>query len=408
MTSNSDSVTWLANILLRPLKIYENTFNYAIYSTIFILFSAFSILGNIIGFLNVTGTVDKLEALVAITSQLNGVLLYLGVHRYRKQILQLFIKLEEKQPNTDAIPNRTEVFVKIKLIWFSVALGISTTLFVASSLITYFMEDKISDKHSLLIPFWFSCGDPNFNRVLCWETSTKDDLLAKNIILFGVVNTQIFAYISSFVSFGINVGQLEMHLQNIEKRVDRLNSEADEAETAINGAEKLGIELSEIHVDEDDFHRQFLEIIKYQQFLYGCIKSTVQPWKTYVSYYYASAIVDVTLLLFSAGMEYRNEKSLALRAMTLCQMRLLMAFIIAHCSHIISHLNEDFSHLLAKIRWYERNAKFQKIYLRMLCFHQKTNVMKIYGIMEVNFNFYANMLNKIYSFVNLLILRYKT
>ncbi|KAL6998581.1 hypothetical protein U1Q18_051149, partial [Sarracenia purpurea var. burkii] len=161
---------------------------------------------SIIGFLNTTKTADTVAATVSISAQMNGVFLFITVLVNRENILELMSELEKKHTGGEKVPNRSEIFIRIKLIWF--------------------------------------------------------------------------------FTTGVLTGELEMHMEIICRKVDRLNALA-------NGAGLNGNRV------EERLYQQFLQIIKHKKFLHRSVTKTTHTWKLYLSSFYGATFIDVTLFIFA-------------------------------------------------------------------------------------------------------------
>ncbi|XP_065223097.1 uncharacterized protein LOC135847482 [Planococcus citri] len=396
---------WIAKLLLHSLEIFQNQSFRAVYSVIVTIFCAINVLGSIIGFYNVTEISDKILAFVAITAQLNGILLFATVFVYREKLLVLFDKLEKEQENVDAGLDRAEVIIKKKLVILFAAIFLAFMIYLLPPLIFNLFAESFSNKQSSVIPYCYSCNEKNSNKRFCWDISTSTSTTVHAVNLYQAISlaTYMFAYILSFTLYGLMVGELEIHMEIVGRKVDQFNEVANETDANIDDMLKTN---SQIDDTEDRLHQQFLLIIKYQKFLNGCVAEALDLWKLYVSYYYASAFVDITAILYGIITLGSDEKFLAIRGMGLIVGRVLMAFTIAYYSQSISYLNEDFLDIMAKIRWYNRRVKFCKTYHQMLTFHQVPNVMKLAGVVELNLSCFTRLMKNVYTVVNLMYLMF--
>ena len=260
-------VNSIARILLMSVKIFENRLYCVVYSIILMSCGIISIFGSIIGFYNNTEISEKIVAFVCVTAQLNGILLYIAVLIYRKRLLELFDELKKKRKNIDEILNRTEVFIKNKLIWFFATVIISGMIFIAPALIVTIFQDEFGDKNSILIPFWYSCGGRNSNGILCWNvpSATRITVHGINIYVASSLSIHMFAYLLSFTLYGLVAGDLDMHMEIIRRKVDRFNKLAEESEVDEDSCFAYDGRFVEI---EETLYREFLHIIKYQKFVY--------------------------------------------------------------------------------------------------------------------------------------------
>lgn len=55
--------------------------------------------------------------------------------------------------------------------------------------------------------------------------------------------------------------------------------------------------------------------------------------------------------------------------------------------------------------WYEYDAKFQKCYLIMLSMNRKAIDLKLYGWYHLDLRYFAGNMRRIYSLLNVLLLR---
>lgn len=262
--SSSNFVSRAVRISLYCLGLFDNHKYGTVYFTIILTLCSISILGSIIGFLNSTGAANRLESLTSLFPQLNTVLLFLSVNLSKKNLLRLLTNLKQFSIN-DNLLEQSNQYTKKELIWRITTLAIQCICFAAPSLCAPFMEGEISDKYSLVIPFWYSCGESDLNRgsPFCWRITSKKELFVANMIQGMLAAVQMTIYVTSFVLYGVIVGELVVHFRSIKSLVSRFN---EKNEVDLVFAKRMP--LVKLQRRRESNYRNLLEIIKYQRFLH--------------------------------------------------------------------------------------------------------------------------------------------
>ncbi|KAL6998583.1 hypothetical protein U1Q18_051151 [Sarracenia purpurea var. burkii] len=271
--------------------------------------------GSTVGFLNNKNPADKLEALCSVQPQLNCIAIFIVLKLSSSKILNVLAKLEGKQQdNIDNVRSQSDVFVKKKLIWCFIVIGVQGVGFTLSSIFSTILTNGISDQYSLVIPFWFSCGYHNSTEIfqyVCWKTTTKRELFWKNVVQVMTSGSVIIIFLTTFALYGVMVGELVTHFEKIKEKVNDFVKEANVIDEIYRKSKSTTKRKLEIY--EEKLYHKFLQIIQYQRFLHTGIETS-----KYIE----------------------GAKLQAMKSTMLAGVGSVIAFIVAYYAQVISHFEK--------------------------------------------------------------------
>lgn len=256
-------ITKIVRLSLYSLGILKNQQLETAYSITTTIAMTLSILGSVIGFLTCHETAERLEALSAISPQVATLLIFINLFTSRSNLLALLHKIKENEEHTDDVINATEVIIKKKLIRFLILLCVLSICFATPTVFASFHEDKITQKNSFAIPFWYSCGNRDINSVLmslCWDVNSKKELFLANMLLGAVLGYLYLINCATFSLYSVIVGELMMHAECLRNKVNVFISNTDDLDfLSYSGNRRIQRDRR--------MYEEFVKIIKYQQFI---------------------------------------------------------------------------------------------------------------------------------------------
>lgn len=260
----------MVGISLTSLGMFKSKRIRIVYSIIFGILCSGGFFGTVVGFFNTTGAGYRLESMASLLANFNSVVLFVAVNSSHARITQLFEKLKGPKEDVSDLIDRTNKYIKKELIWYIITLTSQGSLFTLVTMISSLFEEEIDNMFSVVVPFWFSCSNKGVNfKIPCvhWENFSKKQLFGANMVQVVFLMLQFVVYISSFSLYGISIGELVMHLENIKVKVEYFNSQ-NKGGLVFEKIKPSNFNLKLIQREKKSA-QGLLEIVKYQQFLQG-------------------------------------------------------------------------------------------------------------------------------------------
>lgn len=221
--------------------------------------------GSTVGYLTQSGISERLEILSLLLPQLAVLLASSCVFVNKQNILKILEQMKRTQ-HSEYILQRTNTFVKDKVIWYIIMTYTTGLLAVIPPLLYFSRSTSISDKNSFLSPYWFSCGDQSQKshtilKTICWPVRTKIQLLLSNVIQGFIVMLLISTNCARMILHIVSIKELLVHVEILITMIYDFNSLNSEDHITDGKSKNKDIEQEQYKCD------QLVEIIKYQQFI---------------------------------------------------------------------------------------------------------------------------------------------
>lgn len=236
----------------------------ALYYLFYALVTSISTLGSVLPILINKDAKIKLESICDVVPQVTDLWIFMYFHYKRDNVMKVIANLTRGHSNSLRVLKMTEKFFKIKFLTCFVVHSTWASLFFVTTIIYLLSNKPISAKSSLMIPYWFSCGDADadtFLKKFCWNVDSPGELWLANICMTTGAFLEYTVYCTSPIFYSILVANVWKHLNVLKSDIRsmvakmRKNSQRVDKITRTTGKYQEAI--------KSEFH----EIIKYQQFL---------------------------------------------------------------------------------------------------------------------------------------------
>lgn len=259
------------NMFLYSIAIFPKNYQLLgnIYYFVFVTITSISVLGSIIPVILLSDGKQRLEALSAIVPQLTDLWTFMYFHYKRKDVLKVIENLSRNHSNAGEVLVATEKFFRIKFLVCVIIHTIWASTFIVAAILYMLSDRPISEKYSLMIPYWYSCGDANtktiFNR-MCWKIDTKTELWLANAFSMLSVNFEYVVYSTPPIFYSILMANVWKHLDSFKSAMTELIEKMN-VNTRLVQNFKIKTTARTIDRHNELIYRDFREIVKYQQFV---------------------------------------------------------------------------------------------------------------------------------------------
>lgn len=277
MKSQSKMFRFFMSVSLHLQGVAKNTKYSITYLIVVSCYMIFHSIGFVIGIQACNGAVEKIEVLSLFIPQINIYLAFLCMFNSKKLLVRLLKRIESNEFG-DYVISQTDITITTKIIQW-IMLMIAGPIFVAILSIIYVLlpHVPISDRNSLMMPYWFSCRNENskkegFLTSLCYSVNTKSELMVLNTILFLACTSFIIYYASLYFVYILLIVELIKLMEIFKIKLSRLIANMNscrkvKVKDRDSYRNKKKIEQFNILVREE-----FVDIVKYQQFLQRFVK----------------------------------------------------------------------------------------------------------------------------------------
>lgn len=260
-------------ISLRVLGMFEIPDYQIKYAIGLLCFTTFLTIGCIVGFLSCHGVGNKLTTFSATSAMIAMNLIFVDIFAKRGNVIKLLANLKESKKYRNYILCYANITMKRRIIWYIVAMMLLALISILPVIYDYLQGSSISDKYSLLIPFWYSCGD-NYHtksfisKIGCFRVQTKIALLISNAVQGCLATIMYLIPCSTIIIYSVLVNELLAHVHMFKSSVRSLNASMNQFDTESRKWDfsTLRTTLNK-HQHEQYVWEQFIQIIKYQQFI---------------------------------------------------------------------------------------------------------------------------------------------
>lgn len=262
----------MLKIFLYTAAIFPKNYNFLskLYYFLYVTIVGISVLGSTFPLLHFDNSKHKLEVIATFVPQISNLWFFMYFYHKRKQVLSVVTNLTRNHFNASEVLIITEKFFKTKfltcfgihLLWASCFVT-ATTLYVLS-------DNPISDKYSVMIPFWFSCGEGNVDTIFarfCWRIDTYNELWLANAFLSTSVTLEYIIYCTAPIFYSILIANVWKHLDKLKIATKLLIENMNKSTRQVQQFKNDLISRHWAEKYENNIYEEFCEIIKYQQFL---------------------------------------------------------------------------------------------------------------------------------------------
>lgn len=257
-------------VSLYAIGVFENENYRSAYFIVHVSLTVFLILGTIIGSFTNHNLFDRIEILSISVSLTTTLALFLEAFASRKNIMKLLVVLKKEKQYTELIIHQTDVIVREKGIKIAILLLLLAALSIAPPIFFSLYDTTITDKYSLVLPFWYSCGDSENHiifQVFCTKVNTKVELMISNMIQLSIGTMTYVPCIAPMLLYSVTIIELLMQVKIFKCQTQQLTVlmnmyEAVRQSGTISDRQEMEKSLYEELIEQD-----FLEIIKYLQYL---------------------------------------------------------------------------------------------------------------------------------------------
>ncbi|XP_065225041.1 uncharacterized protein LOC135848888 isoform X2 [Planococcus citri] len=152
---------------------------------------------------------------------------------------------------------------------------------------------------------------------------------------------------------------------------------------------------------------EFEKIIKYQRTFHSYNRELKQITEMGIIMHMIGVFVILLVTILAVGSQKFTSLYMNVRWLTTACYVLFLHYEFCRSFVKCGYAQEHFTIALLEFPWYERHVRFQKCYLMTLTLCQKDDPYTVWGLYEVNLKLFAANVNRLYSVVNLVLLKYK-
>lgn len=264
------------HVSLRMIGIFKSKKLSILYSSIYTFCLIIGLCGSAIGFLNTVGPTGRIESLEIFCITFANCCIYVTSLLSRGKIKKLLNTLQgETCICSHNILQQAGEFVNAKILLLIFIYLILTFLFVFPSVIMVLIFRHQfapeSDENLEIIPYWYSCGSSERDRVVesvCWRVESKLGYFLKNCIELPVCIIEYFASNYAIVLYCIVMAEFWIHTRIFKAKIEFLTKYSEWFDVKYQNLE-MDVGLKNIILEDHymNMNDQLLGIIKYQQFL---------------------------------------------------------------------------------------------------------------------------------------------
>ncbi|XP_065225040.1 uncharacterized protein LOC135848888 isoform X1 [Planococcus citri] len=351
----------------------------------------FLIVGNFVTVVNLSSNLYKIEACTMLLVGSAVIMIYLHFWIYRNQIAMFYSKCDENSPH---YMGHDELEITAKMYFQTLKQQLACyvgTVIMCPMIAGIFLKDP-KEIDSYEFTYFYSCGSRTESSSIkyCFERESFG-----NFILNDVLGNVFIAY----RAFIIQVAQLIICCV-IQSAEARLRVYDDLLTECIAKVKKMG------KFDRNDLF-EFEKIIKYQRTFHSYNRELKQITEMGIIMHMIGVFVILLVTILAVGSQKFTSLYMNVRWLTTACYVLFLHYEFCRSFVKCGYAQEHFTIALLEFPWYERHVRFQKCYLMTLTLCQKDDPYTVWGLYEVNLKLFAANVNRLYSVVNLVLLKYK-